>query len=107
LTRRGHEVRTATSVAAALQLAAEADIELLITDLELPDGTGLQLMGALRSHRPVPGIVLSGFGSSDDLELSRAAGFAAHLVKPVEFPVLEEAIEQATASPGAGRLVNQ
>jgi hypothetical protein len=44
----------------------------------------------------VPGIALSGFGSSDDIELSRSAGFAVHLIKPVDFRSLEDAIEQAT-----------
>src|SRR4029077_2433744 len=49
LTRRGQDVRTATGVAAALRVASEVDIDLLISDIELPDGTGLQLMGAIRA----------------------------------------------------------
>jgi CheY-like chemotaxis protein len=105
LSRRGHDVRAATSVAAAVRIATDVGIDLLISDIELPDGTGLQLMAAIRTIRPVPGIVLSGFGSSDDIELSRSAGFAVHLVKPVEFHVLEEAIAQATADPQAESLV--
>jgi DNA-binding response OmpR family regulator len=95
LTRRGHDVRPAAGVAEALRLAGEAPIDLLISDIELPDGTGLQLMKELCFTRPVAGIALSGFGSSDDIELSRSAGFAVHLVKPVAFHSLEEAIEQA------------
>jgi signal transduction histidine kinase/ActR/RegA family two-component response regulator len=98
LTRRGHEVRTATGVSQAMRIAAEIEIDLLISDIELPDGTGMQLMGAIRAIRPVAGIALSGFGSSDDIELSRSAGFEIHLVKPVELHMLEEAIDQATAS---------
>jgi PAS domain S-box-containing protein len=105
LSRRGHDVRAATSVAAAVRIATDVGIDLLISDIELPDGTGLQLMAAIRTIRPVPGIVLSGFGSSDDIELSRSAGFAVHLVKPVEFHVLQEAIAQATADPQAESLV--
>jgi CheY-like chemotaxis protein len=90
-----------------LQAAAGTDIDLLISDIELPDGTGLQLLASLRFDRPVPGIALSGFGSSDDIELSRAAGFAFHLTKPVDFHALKEAIEQATAESGAGSLVDR
>jgi two-component system CheB/CheR fusion protein len=107
LTRRGHDVHTATSVAEALRTASTGDIDLLITDVVLPDGTGLQLMAAIRASRMVAGIVLSGFGSYDDIGLSRSAGFVTHLVKPVEFHVLEEAIEQATADSRAGSLVNR
>jgi CheY-like chemotaxis protein len=107
LTQKGHDVRTATRMDAALRIASEVDTDLLISDIELPDGTGLQLMSALRSTRPVPGIALSGFGSSDDIELSHAAGFAIHLTKPVDFRTLEEAIEQLAASPPEGTLVNR
>jgi CheY-like chemotaxis protein len=105
LTRRGHDVRTATGVAAALRVAAEVDIDLLISDIELPDGTGIQLLGALRIIHPVPAIAFSGFGSSDDVELSRTAGFVVHLLKPIAVHALEKAIEEATASPRAGSLV--
>src|SRR5207248_8578136 len=102
LSRRGHEVRAATGVAAALRVASDADLDVLISDIELSDGTGLQLLQALRLTRPVPGIALSGFGSSDDIELSRSAGFAVHLLKPVDVHTLEEALEQATAGSPTG-----
>ncbi|MHB1560056.1 MAG: hybrid sensor histidine kinase/response regulator [Isosphaeraceae bacterium] len=94
LTRRGHEVRGASGVDAALRAADSADFDLLISDIELIDGTGLQLVQALRTTRPVPAIALSGMGSSDDMELSRAAGFDLHLMKPIDMPELEEAIER-------------
>jgi CheY-like chemotaxis protein len=62
-------------------------------------------MGALRTRRAVPGIALSGFGSSEDLELSRSAGFAEHLTKPVVFGRLEDAIQQvATRSRAEGSV---
>ena len=97
LTLRGHDVHTADSLASAIRVAAEVDFDLLISDIELPDGTGLELMWTLRPSRAVPGIALSGFGSSDDIELSRSAGFAEHLTKPVDFRRLEEAIQQVAA----------
>jgi CheY-like chemotaxis protein len=55
-------------------------------------------MWGLRSGRDVPGIALSGFGSSEDIEMSRSAGFAEHLIKPVDFRRLEEAIQQVAVS---------
>ncbi len=94
LTLRGHTVRTAPDLRTAVQVAAETEFDLLISDIELPDGSGLQLIRTLHSTRAVPGIALSGFGSSDDIEMSHSAGFAAHLIKPVDFRRLEEVIQR-------------
>ncbi len=99
LTRRGYQVSGATGVEAALRVAGSADFDLLISDIELLDGTGLQLVQVLRSTHPVPAIALSGMGSFDDLELSRAAGFDVHLMKPIDMPELEEAIERVGGRP--------
>jgi two-component system CheB/CheR fusion protein len=105
LALRGHEIHTADSLGAARRIAGERDFDLLVSDIELPDGTGLELMWTLRAGRPVPGIALSGFGSSEDIALSRSAGFAEHLIKPVEFRRLEEAIQQVVAGGRAVGLV--
>jgi signal transduction histidine kinase/CheY-like chemotaxis protein len=92
LTKRGHDIRTAGNLAAALRVAREVEVEFLISDIELPDGSGLELMRRLRRQSALPGIALSGFGTSDDIEQSHSAGFAVHLTKPVDFMRLEEAI---------------
>jgi signal transduction histidine kinase/ActR/RegA family two-component response regulator len=105
LSARGDHVRTAASLSSALQVASEGDFDLLISDIQLPDGSGLELMWQLRSSRPVYGIALSGFGSSEDIEQSRSAGFAEHLTKPVDFRRLDAAIQQVAASSRAERLV--
>ena len=70
---------------------------MLISDIDLPDGSGLDLMSKLRSTGNVMGIAVSGFGTSDDISLSHSAGFARHLTKPFEFRRLEEAIKQVSA----------
>ena len=98
LMQRGHVVSTASNLAMALRVAAETDIELLISDIELPDGSGLELIRKLRSKDPLKGIALSGFGASDDVEQSHSAGFSEHLTKPVEFRHLEDAIERVATS---------
>jgi CheY-like chemotaxis protein len=102
LQRRGHEVIAAQSLAAARAAAAVRDFDLLISDIELPDGSGLELMRDLGGGHSVPGLALSGFGSKEDVELSRAAGFVAHLTKPVDLRRLEEMVERFRAAP-AGR----
>jgi CheY-like chemotaxis protein len=97
LANRGHNVHAASTLEEALRIAASVDFSLLISDIELPDGSGLELMWKLRSDRAVAGIALSGFGSADDVELSRSAGFSEHLTKPVDFRRLEQAIERSVA----------
>ena len=106
LARRGHAVATSSNMALGLRLATEADCDLLISDIELPDGSGLELIESIRSRKPVPGIALSGFGSSGDIEQSLAAGFAVHLTKPVDFRRLERVIEQIAAGAAAESLVS-
>ena len=94
LTRRGYVVRTASSIAQALEVARDYEFDLLVSDIGLPDGRGTDLLKRLnheRGHRPLA-IAMSGFGMEDDLELSCQAGFAEHLTKPVEFSALLQAI---------------
>jgi CheY-like chemotaxis protein len=95
LNRRGHEVRTAASLSEARAELIARDFDLLISDVELPDGSGLELMLELR-ERGTAGIAMSGFGSEEDIRLSLESGFAAHLIKPIEFKQLEETIRRVT-----------
>lgn len=93
----GHSVTTAHTVAGALQ-AASADLDLVVSDLGLPDGSGLDLMRQIRQEYGLCGIALTGFGADEDISRSREAGFVAHLTKPIDFPRLEEAIRQASSN---------
>ena len=106
LALRGHYVRSAPDMAFALRLAWEADFDVLVSDIELPDGSGLELMWALRADCPIPAIALSGFGASDDIEQTRSAGFALHLTKPVDFRTLEQAIQELAAKTQVESLVD-
>jgi CheY-like chemotaxis protein len=90
----GHDVRVAEGVNTALAVARGETFDLLISDIGLPDGTGLQLMRELQTIRPIKGIALSGYGSSDDVRDARDAGFAAHVTKPVDFTKLQQLIEK-------------
>jgi len=71
----GCDVHAADSVAAALQTAAAISFDVLISDIGLPDGSGLDLMRQLLARGPVQGIALSGFGMDEDLARSRDSGF--------------------------------
>jgi PAS domain S-box-containing protein len=99
LVRRGHDVDRAADVHGALTLANEREHDLLLSDLGLPDASGLELLRRLRidGHR-FPAIALSGYGQPEDLRRSKEAGFAAHLTKPVAPDKLEGAIREAMAA---------
>jgi CheY-like chemotaxis protein len=85
LESEGHEVALAGDVETALEKASQEEFDLLISDLGLPDGSGLDLMRELRARgRNLPGIALSGYGQEEDVRRSREAGFIAHVIKPVD-----------------------
>jgi len=92
LERDGHQVVTAASVAAAIEPASAHPFDLVISDLGLPDGTGIELMQKLRATHGLSGVALSGYGVEEDLARSRVAGFIAHLVKPIHFAHLRRVL---------------
>jgi CheY-like chemotaxis protein len=95
----GHHVEVAMSVADAARAARETVFDLLISDIGLPDGTGLDVIQAVRVTNPgLPGIALTGYGMEQDHRSSIAAGFAAHLTKPVDLGCLENTIRQLTSA---------
>ena len=94
LVTRGHRVRVAAGVGAALLEAATDPCELLISDIGLPDGTGVDLLRQIQPSPTVGAIAMSGFGMEEDLVRSRNAGFTRHLTKPVDFRLLEETIAE-------------
>ncbi len=91
----GHRVTTALSVAQALSAAAGQDgFDLVISDLGLPDGSGIDLMRELSARHGLRGIALSGYGMEEDVRQSLEAGFARHLTKPVSLPQLQAALHE-------------
>jgi DNA-binding response OmpR family regulator len=73
LMARGYAVETAGDVATALKLAEQGSFDLLLSDLGLPDGSGLDLMKSLRERGHIyPAIALSGYGQDQDVKHSLA-----------------------------------
>src|SRR5207247_1592353 len=95
LVRRGHLVAATHDVRSAMEIAVRNHFDLLISDVALPDGTGMELMMQLRAISGIPGIAISGFGNNGDVERSLQAGFSEHLIKPVKLDTLQAAIERA------------
>ena len=96
LQRLGYRITTAGSVGSALDAFGRESIDLVISDIGLPDGSGLELMRQIRQQKPVRGIALSGFGMEEDVRKSRDAGFSQHLTKPINFQKLQAVIHEVT-----------
>ena len=92
LTRLGYEVLAAENMTDALRIADDEQFDILLSDIGLPDGSGLELVRRIRETRNVPALALSGFGMDEDLQRSRDAGFSDHLTKPVSLDRLQSAI---------------
>jgi signal transduction histidine kinase/ActR/RegA family two-component response regulator len=101
--RAGHEVICARTIREAQKYAMTTPapspdracaFDILISDQNLPDGNGRDLMRNLGKHYPIRGIAISGFGMKEDIESSIAAGFSYHLTKPVDWQELRAAIQK-------------
>jgi PAS domain S-box-containing protein len=78
----GFTVRTAGSVGEAFAAIDGERFDLLVSDIALPDGSGLDVMRHGREKVGLKGIAFSGFGTPDDVRESMEAGFSHHLTKP-------------------------
>jgi signal transduction histidine kinase/response regulator of citrate/malate metabolism len=93
LCRHGHDVLTACTVKDALLLATTHPFDLVISDIGLPDGNGIDLMRQLTKDYGLRGIALSGYGMAADHAKTQQAGFLAHLVKPINFDQLHSVLQ--------------
>jgi two-component system OmpR family response regulator len=101
LTAEGHAVERAPTAADAIGLGMTFDFDLILLDLVLPDGSGLDVLKSVRSVRPdVPVIVVSALGEIDDKVSLLDAGADDYLVKPFAFAELAARV-RANARQGA------
>ena len=91
---KGFEVTTATDVASGIAASEREPFDVVVSDLGLPDGSGYDVMRAIRARRVIPGIAMSGYGMEEDLRRSHEAGFTEHLVKPINLVHLIAAIRR-------------
>lgn len=91
---RDFEVRAAATVAEAWVLSGDGKFDLLVSDIGLPDGDGYRLMKELQDLHGLQGIALTGYGLDEDIALSKEAGFAVHIVKPVQIQLLDQALNK-------------
>jgi signal transduction histidine kinase len=97
LVRRGHTVFTARDASTAVAIAAAEPLHFLVSDIGLPDRSGLELIREIRAIQNVQGIALSGFGAAADIDQSQAAGYFGHLIKPIDVSELLTLLTQAAS----------
>jgi CheY-like chemotaxis protein len=94
----GYAAHGAVSVAEAIRTAERERCDILVTDLELPDGSGIELLRTLRAARPeLRGIAVTGHAGTDLIAATAEAGFSAHLIKPVRFDELLSTLTKVRA----------
>lgn len=95
LRRKGHGVVAAATKRAGLAALAAERLDLVIADLRLPDGDGLDVVRAARKTAvPTPVIVITGFASEASRQASLAAGASAYLAKPFSASTFAALVEK-------------
>ena len=107
IARMGLDVDTAESLAEARQFLQAKSYRLCLTDMRLPDGSGLDLVRELGARGEPKIAVITAFGSADNAVAALKAGAFDYLAKPVDLDQLRLLIrsalgEGAAASPGGG-----
>lgn len=96
----GAAVRNVSSAADALAALDVARSDLIVSDLSMPDMDGYQLMTLLRAREAaagvqrVPAVAVSGHAFRADVDRAIAAGFDAHMAKPVDMHALIEVVRR-------------
>jgi PAS domain S-box-containing protein len=91
----GHRVDVAASVDAARRCIDSASYDLLISDIGLPDGSGLDVVRHWNVvQQNAPSIAITGYGMEEDMRRCRDAGFGDHVTKPVDFDRLESMLNR-------------
>lgn len=98
LRMEGIPVVTAENCAMAERILARGQVDLLVTDIRLPDGTGRDLFHAItHGHRGVPVILMTAFGSVPDAVALVKAGALDYLAKPFDMDAFVDRVRRALA----------
>jgi DNA-binding NtrC family response regulator len=96
LQSRGHEVKLCPTARATFKALAEADWDVLLLDLKLPDGDGIEILERVRKeHVELQTIIVTGFANVDSAIRSLRLGAFDYLTKPPNFDELLARVEKA------------
>ena len=100
LLREGYRVETAENLAQAWAHLEQGRFDLVITDMRLPDGLGLELLqGMAQRRRSERAIVITAYGSAENAVESLKAGAFDYLTKPVDLKQFRAVVASAIQSP--------
>lgn len=91
--KEGYQVREASTLAAARAVLENAEVDLVILDLGLPDGPGLVFCEELRRHSPVPILILTARNLETDEVAGLMAGADDYITKPFSLAVLRARVQ--------------
>jgi DNA-binding response OmpR family regulator len=106
LERRGHTVIETELLSDATEKLSAGEVDGVISDINLPDGSGLDLLRNADPPYPLYAITISANGTDADKRRSAEAGFKRHLVKPVSLLEIENFLVTVASfsSPGTTEL---
>ena len=103
LNQAGFEVLEAANGRQAMAILMEQDVDLVITDIVMPEMEGLEMIGALRKSRPsLPVVAISGAFDGRYLDMALVLGARATLAKPLSLPRLLQTVRQTLGLDPAG-----
>ena len=104
LREAGGNVVDASGAARALELLEQHDPHVVLSDLQMPELDGFELMKQLRARaHPVVAVALSASASTADAKRALDAGFSVHVAKPIAMLDLVETIRAAAPPPSDRR----
>jgi len=91
----GHSVVTSGSVAGGLEYLTEKSVDVIVSDIGLPDRNGYEFIAEARRSRPeVAAIAVSAYFTAADQERGHEAGFDMYFAKPVDLVALQRVLER-------------
>lgn len=104
LARAGHEVRTAASAHEAMRQLQDLGADCVVTDINMPEISGIELCRALRKRYadpPLRIVAYTALAMQDELSVIQSAGFDAIVIKPASKETLLNAADPASAAASA------
>ena len=97
LTRQGHEVLEARNGLSAWEVVQQSQPEILITDINMPGMSGLELLGQIKQNYKTPPpvvMMITAYGDDENYNTAKDLGADDFLTKPVEFNLLKEKLKE-------------
>ncbi len=102
LLREGHHVQAAASLAEAREQLEQRSFDIIITDMRLPDGVGLELLREITAaRRPERSIMITAYGSAENAVEALKAGAFDYLTQPVDLKQFRAVVASALHAPAA------